>query len=537
MKKVAIIGAGPTGIYTLYSLLKQAVPLSVTVYEQADEAGVGMPYSDEENSRMMLANIASIEIPPLFMTYLDWLRTQSDSALTRYGVNPDTLHVRQFLPRILLGEYFRAQFLAIVAAAREQGFEVKVLERCPVTDLQAMPEGVQIWVGEQASPQQFELAVVATGHVWPDDSEATRTFFPSPWSGLMDAAIPACHIGIMGASLSGIDAAMAVAVQHGDFAEPEGGKTTFTLNKGSEALKMVLMSRSGILPEADFYCPIPYEPLTVVTPDAIKQAVAAGSTGLLDRIFGLMVAEIEAADPDWSQAIALRSLDADSFADAWFAVRHQHHPFRWAQANLEEVERNKRDRRTVAWRYALLRLHEAVEEIVPHLDQQDGERFSRGLARVFIDNYAAIPSESVRRLLALREAGIISIRALGEDYQLSVTGEKTAILTAGKTVTFDVFIDARGQKSMKTKDLPFPRLRVQLESCGDEIPDVGDDYTLLSPESARGRIAFAALPWLMHDRPFVQGITASAEIGEAIARAVCMPSTRARKRLMPTDSE
>lgn len=63
MKKVAIIGAGPTGIYTLYSLLKQAVPLSVTVYEQADEAGVGMPYSDEENSRMMLANIASIEIP------------------------------------------------------------------------------------------------------------------------------------------------------------------------------------------------------------------------------------------------------------------------------------------------------------------------------------------------------------------------------------------------------------------------------------------------------------------------------------------
>lgn len=64
MKKIAIIGAGPTGIYTLFALLKHNEPLDISIYEQAEEAGVGMPYSDEENSRMMLANIASIEIPP-----------------------------------------------------------------------------------------------------------------------------------------------------------------------------------------------------------------------------------------------------------------------------------------------------------------------------------------------------------------------------------------------------------------------------------------------------------------------------------------
>ena len=60
MKKIAIVGAGPTGIYTLFSLLQQQTPLSISIFEQADEAGVGMPYSDEENSKMMLANIASI---------------------------------------------------------------------------------------------------------------------------------------------------------------------------------------------------------------------------------------------------------------------------------------------------------------------------------------------------------------------------------------------------------------------------------------------------------------------------------------------
>ena len=65
MKNIAIIGSGPTGIYTFYHLLNNSTPLSVSVFEQADEAGVGMPYNDDDNSRLMLANIASIEIPPI----------------------------------------------------------------------------------------------------------------------------------------------------------------------------------------------------------------------------------------------------------------------------------------------------------------------------------------------------------------------------------------------------------------------------------------------------------------------------------------
>ena len=86
MKKIAIVGAGPTGIYTLFSLLQQQTPLSISIFEQADEAGVGMRDSDEESSKMMLANIASIEIPPIYCTYLEWLQKQEDSHLQRYGV-------------------------------------------------------------------------------------------------------------------------------------------------------------------------------------------------------------------------------------------------------------------------------------------------------------------------------------------------------------------------------------------------------------------------------------------------------------------
>ncbi|POV70374.1 FAD/NAD(P) binding domain-containing protein, partial [Acinetobacter sp. ACNIH4] len=224
---------------------------------------------------------------------------------------------------------------------------------------------------------------------------------------------PACRVGIMGTSLSGIDAAMAVAIQHGTFFETEDKRLHFNLEEDSKALQMVLMSRSGILPEADFYCPIPYEPLTVVTERAIESEIAAGPQGLLDRVFALMAKELTLADPRWSEQIALSTLDADSFFAAWFADRKKQDPFRWAEANLNEVERNKRDRRTVPWRYTILRLHEAIQPIVPWLDEQDSVRFEAGLARIFIDNYAAVPSQSIRRLLALREAGILSVLALG----------------------------------------------------------------------------------------------------------------------------
>ncbi len=188
----------------------------------------------------MLANIASIEIPPIFITYLDWLKEQSDAHLARFKVDKARLHDRQFLPRLLLGEYFRDSFLSIVKEAKRLEFHVDVHESAKVTDIIPTTTGVTLSVNGSVLPEQFDLAVIATGHVWPEEDEATRTFFPSPWSGLMDASIPSCRVGIMGTSLSGLDAAMAVVMQHGEFRDDK-----FVLDKGSDALKIVLMSRTA----------------------------------------------------------------------------------------------------------------------------------------------------------------------------------------------------------------------------------------------------------------------------------------------------
>lgn len=133
------MGAGPTGIYTLFSLLQQQTPLSISIFEQADEAGVGMPYSDEENSKMMLANIASIEIPPIYCTYLEWLQKQEDSHLQRYGVKKKPCTIVSFTANSA-GRIFPRSILRLVDRARQQKFAVAVYESCqlPICKLQML---------------------------------------------------------------------------------------------------------------------------------------------------------------------------------------------------------------------------------------------------------------------------------------------------------------------------------------------------------------------------------------------------------------
>src|SRR5690606_9587021 len=113
-----------------------------------------------------------------------------------------------------------------------------------------------------------------------------------------------------------------------------------------------------------------------------------------------------------------------------------------------------------------------------------------------------------------------------------VTSQKTTIISNDETYEFEVFIDARGQQALGSKDIPFPTLREMLLDAGSEMPEVGDDYSIVDPPELEGLVRLGALPFLMHDRPFVQGITACAEIGLAMGHAGRQQTTRRRRRLV-----
>ena len=103
-----------------------------------------MPHSPDHAGKFMLANIASIEIPPVVEPYLDWLQAQPEARLVSFGLEPEDLDDRQFTPRLLLGEYYRAQLLALVERAREGGHQIDIQESTEVLDILPHQEVIQV---------------------------------------------------------------------------------------------------------------------------------------------------------------------------------------------------------------------------------------------------------------------------------------------------------------------------------------------------------------------------------------------------------
>src|ERR1700712_3775743 len=107
MRTVAFVGGGPTAIYTLQALIDAACsPFALTIFEEQASLGRGRPYRPGWNDPAMLSNIASIEIPPIEQTLVDWLRAQPQALLAALDVDPDKIGERTFYPRLVLGEYF-----------------------------------------------------------------------------------------------------------------------------------------------------------------------------------------------------------------------------------------------------------------------------------------------------------------------------------------------------------------------------------------------------------------------------------------------
>ncbi|UXS97908.1 FAD/NAD(P)-binding protein [Agrobacterium tumefaciens] len=542
--RVCIIGSGPTGIFTLQRLVQSPAPLSITVYEAEMLAGKGTPYLPGANDPVMLSNIPSIEIPSMPMSLIDWLYSQSDDYLSRFSIVRSGINEREFYPRLVLGDYFHTQFTAIVRDARNRGHEADVCPGHCVRDIVLGIDQIRVSVdtNDGSFDAIFDHVVMATGHNWPDKTEVRPGYFASPWPAA--ALKAACHgrLGILGTSLSGIDALLTVAVTCGSFIHDDAGILQFHATTGHENFSAVMMSRKGLLPEADFYGPLPYSMPNVRTQEAVDQEIGRGPVGLLDRVFELFRREIASADPDYASEIGLNSLTVDSFAEAYYGRRSATDPFAWAAANLAEVEHNARERFTVPWRYAILITHEIIARAIPHLDTQDLGRFNKSFKSVFIDDYATVPHLSIKRLLALRNAGRLEIMRLGDDYSIDTDG-----LSRGARVRmrdaeeiFDSFIDATGQTALSARDLPFPSLRrgtvkpamtvesgtpLAIEENDPIVRRTGgiavdESYRPLDTGLLSNRLYCVAIPFLLHKHPFVQGITSAAELGETAAEAI-----------------
>jgi uncharacterized NAD(P)/FAD-binding protein YdhS len=528
---VAFVGAGPTAIYTLHTLIEHAArPFAVTIFEEQPIAGRGTPYRPGWNDPAMLSNIASIEIPPLEETLVAWLQRQPSDRLAQLDIDPAEIDDRAFYPRLVLGEFFKDQFHAMIDRARKRDILVDIRTRCHVTDVVSDEAGMLLSVQPDkgsATEQRFDHLVLATGHQWPEQPEIRPGYFLSPWPASALATVAPVRVGIRGTSLTAIDAAVALAVAHGEFGEAEGARLEYNPAAGTENFHLTMMSRKGLLPEADFYHPVPYEPLAICTAAAIEHLIATSHGDLLEKSYALFRQELAEVDPAYAARTGVATLPLEDFCDRYFADRMAADPFAWAADNLKEAERNYANEVTVPWRYAILRMHEVIALIVAHLGDDEFERFSRFFKPVFVDEYATIPHESIKRLLALHRADKLEILSVGKAHKIdSHRAEGGAIVhTDGQPRHFPVFIEATGQSPLGAKDFPFPSLRNQgfVRDAAPADPDrpprgivVDDQFHMVSDDVPRDRLFCLSLPFLLGRHPFIQGITSSQEMGAVV---------------------
>ncbi|WP_054143245.1 FAD/NAD(P)-binding protein [Bosea sp. AAP35] len=521
MTSIAIVGTGPSAIYALQALLACRRPLTVTLFEAGDIAGVGTPYDPRQNTIEMLANIASVEIPPVGVTLLDYLRQCDAAALARIGVDPDALGEREFYPRIALGAYYQDRLEALVASAEEAGHAVRILTRHRVVDVVPTGAGIDIRysaAGSGPRSMQADKVILATGHVVPASGAAASLHA----TGGLDSAHA---IGIFGSSLSAIDIAVSVATARGRFVEDR-----YIRDADIPPFTLTMMSRGGRLPEADFFCPLPAEAAAGFTEDDVAELVQAARPGtVLETVFARFARLLAQADPDYATRIGLDGLTADSFATAYFGERDRHAPFAWARHNLAEAERNQCGGHVVAWRYAILRSHEPFALCLDALTPDERDRFNAGLKRVFADNYAAVPPLSIKRLIALHDAGVLTVVKLPEGYTVE-TDEHTGLSRIGggeSDLVFDRIVDARGLAPADEDKFPFPTLRMVLmanrdldeEREGDAVR-VDVDYRLTRGINPLREVWCLSLPFLLDRKPFIQGLTSAAEMGRAAAEAI-----------------
>lgn len=537
--KIAIIGSGPTGIYTLKGLIGEHAPLEITIFEREDMPGKGMPYQPHINDRAMLSNIASIEIPPICETLTAWLRRQDDATLQEFGIARDAIAERTFYTRVVLGEYLQAQFYGLVQQGRENGHRIAVKAAHRVSDIALMRDAIELTVETPAGDYEkavFDHVVLATGHDWPEATETRPGYFVSPWPAPALKSIPPSKVGILGTSLSGLDALITVATAHGGFLLDDHGDLQYQPHTDTKGFNATMMSRKGILPEADFYCEIPYRPLVFCTEEAIERLIATHEHGLLDAIFALFRQELALADPDYAARIGLSMLSVETLASAYFNERQSADPFAFAARNLAEAEMNQKRRYTVEWRYAILRMHEVIAEAIPHLDAADLDRFHKHFKTVFVDDYATVPHDSIRRLLALHRAGKLEVRAIGDDAEIDneSVARGAVVRFAGQELRFDAFIDATGQSSLSARDLPFPTLVAQgvvsAASTRSSLMadgmvrtggvDLDAAFRPVFTENLSRNLYCGSISFLLHKLPFVQGITSARDIGVVISSAI-----------------
>lgn len=467
-KRIGIIGGGPTGLFMMKHLVHCGeTNLHITIFESKERLGEGMPYSGLGANSEHVTNISEKELPDLETNLSAWMEKLPPTVLEEFDMDLTRFNAYKVLPRLLFGSYLSDQFELLLKRAASLGIETTVLLNTRVEDIANLPDRKEVVVTTNSTGTfHFDYLVVATGHHWPKVSEGiTAGWFDSPYPPAKLAFEVNHPVCIKGASLTAIDAIKTLARHNGRFVR-KNDKLLYELSENSPNFKLVLHSRSGLLPAVRFHLDeFGSSGIALLSQEEIA-AIRAEHDGFipLDLIFDRCFKHgLKEKDPEFYERI--RDWNLEKFVENSMDLRERIDPFQLLIAELAEAEKSIKRQQSIRWKELLSQLSFAMNYPAKYFSAEDMLRLQKTLAPLISVIIASIPQSSAWELIALHEAGVLELKAVGADSTFNVHPDKGVILEytneAGEEQSdhYLTFIDCSGQRHFSYEEFPFQSLR------------------------------------------------------------------------------
>ncbi|CAG5072465.1 hypothetical protein DYBT9623_04162 [Dyadobacter sp. CECT 9623] len=465
-KRIAIIGGGPSALFVYKRLVRSPARFDIDIFEKSDMLGAGMPYSKAGANTEHITNVSHNEIPKMSSSIIQWIKELSVAKQKQFNIDPAKFTQYKVFPRLLFGEYLAAQFAMFRDEADKNGIVTRVHYNSDVTDMADQPENGVVQVAVNGTVLEFERVIICTGHKWPEKYEGEIPgYFASPYPPAKLRLAIDHPVAIKGSSLTAIDAIRTLARENGRFEWVEEDKLMYIPNEDSPKFKLVLHSRSGLLPAIRFHLDEPR-----ITSDSLltDKEVADnmkknGGFLSLDYIFEK---NFKDAFKKWDPKLyrRIKDMKIEEFVHTVMDMREGKPPFELFKDEYKEAKKSIEERKSVYWKEILAELSFSINYPAKYISAEDTMRLGKVLMPLIATVIAFVPQSSCDELFALHDAGRLEMVAVGQEGKVEPKKEGGIVYRyvdeQGKkhNVSYKTYVDCSGQRHFSYEEFPFKGL-------------------------------------------------------------------------------